>query len=89
MFVTDHPVMRHMEANLQSWGASGQLLHLSSEASSYWLDLQVPLSVDDSDALMGTLISDQGVSSNDEIVSGRISSVDRVEDEEVIDALEG
>ena len=68
---------RQVEVNLWTWGASGQLLHLSGEASSYWLDLQVPLSVDDGDALMGILISNQGVSSNDKIITGWIKAVDQ------------
>ena len=84
----DHPVTTMVESNLRTWGASGQLLHLSGEASSYWLDLQVPLLVDDSDALMGTLMTNQGVSSDDEIMSRRIKLVDCAEDE-VDNALEG
>ena len=85
----DHPVPRMVEANLQTWGSSAQLLLLSSEVSSYRLDLQVLLSVEDGDALLGTLVSDQGVSSDNEIVAGIIESVDRAEDEEVVGALEG
>ena len=79
----DHLVPRMVEANLQTWRSSGQLLLLSGEASSYRLDFQVLLSVEDGDALLGTLVSDQGVSSNDKIMSGRIEVVDRMEDEEV------
>ena len=57
-----------VELNLRTWGSSAQLLILSSKASSYRLDLQVPLSNEDSDVLFGSLASDQGISSNDEIV---------------------
>ena len=39
--------------------------------------------------LAPSVMSDQGVSSNNKIMSGRIESVDHVEDEEVVDALEG
>ena len=78
-----------VEANLQTWGLSAQLLLLSSKASSYRLDLQVLLSTEDSNALLGSLVSDQGASSNDEIMSGRIELVDKVDDkEEVVGALE-
>ena len=49
----------------------------------------MPLTVEDSDTLLGSLVSDQGAASDDEIVSERIESVDRVEDEEVVEALEG
>jgi hypothetical protein len=45
--------------------------------------------VEEGDALMGTSMNDQGVSSDDKIVSGRIELMDHAEDEEVIDALEG
>ena len=76
-----------VESNLRTWGSSAQLLILSSEASSYRLDLQVPLTNEDGDVLFGSLVSDQGVSSDNEIVSGRIESVDRAEDEEVVEAL--
>ena len=44
--------------------------------------------IDNSNALMETLMSNQGVSSDDEIMSGRIELVDRVEDEKVVEALE-
>ena len=78
-----------VEANLQTWGLSAQLLLLSSKASSYRLDLQVLLSTEDGNALLGSLVSDQGASSNDEIMSGRIELVDKVDDkEEVVGALE-
>ena len=40
-------------------------------------------------ALMGTLMSDQAVSSDNEIMSRRIKLMDRVKDEEVVEALEG
>ena len=76
-----------VESNLQTWGSSAQLLILSGKASSYRLDLQVPLTNEDGDVLFGSLVSDQGVSSNDEIVSRKIESVDEVEDEEVVGAL--
>ena len=66
---------------------SAQLLILSGKVSSYRLDLQVPLTNEDGNVMFGSLISDQGVSSDDEIVSGRIESVDWVEDEEVVGAL--
>ena len=69
------------------WGLSAQLLILSGKASSYGLDLQVPLINEDGDVLFGSFVSDQGVSSDDKIVSGRIESVDRAEDEEVVEAL--
>ena len=75
-----------VESNLQTWGLSAQLLILSGEVSSYRLDLQVPLTNKDGDALFGSLVSDQRVSSDDEIVSGRIESVDRA-DEEVVEPL--
>ena len=78
-----------VEANLQTWGLSAQLLLLSSKASSYRLDLQVLLLTEDGNALLGSLVSDQGASSNDEIMSGRIELVDKVDDkEEVVGALE-
>ena len=73
----DHPVMTMVESNLQTRGWSAQLLILSGEASSYWLDLQVPLTAEDGDVLLGSLVSDQGASSDDEIVSRRIESVDQ------------
>ena len=76
-----------VESNLRTWGSSAQLLILSGKAPSYRLDLQVPLTNEDGDVLFGSLVSDQGVSSDDEIVSGRIESVDRAEDEEVVEAL--
>ena len=79
--------MTMVESNLQTWGSSAQLLILSSEVSSYRLDLQVLLTNEDGNILFGSLVSDQGVSSDDEIVSGRIESVDRAEDEEVVEAL--
>ena len=69
------------------WGSSAQLLILSGEVSSYRLDLQVLLTNEDGNILFGSLVSNQGVSSDDEIVSGRIKSVDWAEDEEVIEAL--
>ena len=47
----------------------------------------MPLTNKDGDVLFGSLVSDQGVSSDDEIVSRRIKSVDRAEDEEVVGAL--
>ena len=40
---------------LSHMGAIGTLHHLLGGESSYWLDLTVPLLVDDGDALMGTL----------------------------------
>ena len=83
----DHPVTTMVESNLQTWGSSAQLLILSSKVSSYRLDLQVLLTKEDGDVLFGSLVSDQGVSSDDEIMSGRIESVDQVEDEEVVEAL--
>ena len=83
----DHPVMMMVELNLRTWGLSAQPLILSGEASSYRLDLQVPLTNEDGDVLLGSLTSDQGVSSDDEIVSGRIESVDWADDEEVVEAL--
>ena len=76
-----------VELNLRTWGSSAQLLILSGEASSYQLDLQVPLTNKDGDALFGSLVSDQGASSDDKIMSRRIESVDWVEDEEVVEAL--
>ena len=76
-----------VESNLCTWGSSAQLLLLSGRASSYRLDLQVLLTVEDGDALFGSLVSDQGVSSDDEIVSRRVKLVDRVEDEEVVEDL--
>ena len=79
-----------VEANLQTWGLSAQLLLLSGEASSYRFDLQVLLLTEDGNTLLGSLVSDQGVSSDNEIVCGRIESVDKAEDkEEVVGALEG
>ena len=83
----DHPVMTMVELNLRTWGLSAQLLILSGEVSSYRLDLQVPLTNEDRDVLLRSLTSDQGVSSDDEIVSGRIESVDWVDDQEVVEAL--
>ena len=83
----DHPVTMMVESNLCTWGSSAQLLLLSGRASSYRLDLQVLLTVEDGDALFGSLVSDQGVSSDDEIVSRRVKLVDRVEDEEVVEDL--
>ena len=83
----DHPVTMMVESNLQTWGSSAQLLILSGKASSYRLDLQVPLTNKDGNTLFGSLVSDQGASSNNEIVSGRIESVDQAEDEEVVEAL--
>ena len=47
------------------------------------------MSAEDGDALFGTLVSNQGVSSNDEITPRRIESVDKAEEEEVVRALEG
>ena len=76
-----------VESNLQMWGLSAQLLILSGKVSSYWLELQVPLTAEDGDVLLGSLVSDQGASSNDVIVTRRIESVDRAEDEEVVGAL--
>ena len=76
-----------VESNLRTWGSSAQLLILSGEASSYWLDLQVPLTNKDGDALFTSLVNDQGASSDNEIISGRIELVDWVEDEEVVGAL--
>ena len=76
-----------LELNLGTWGSSAQLLILSGKASSYRLDLQVPLTNEEGNILFGSLVSDQGVSSNDEIVSRKIESVDEVEDEEVVGAL--
>ena len=76
-----------VESNLRTWGLSAQLLILSGEASSYRLDLQVPLTNEDGNVLFGSFVSDQGVSSDDKIMSGRIESVDWVEDEEVVEAL--
>ena len=84
----DHPVTTMVESNLRTWGSSAQFLLLSGEASSYQLDLQVPLTVEDGDTLLGSLVSNQGVSSDDKIVSGRIKLVDRAEDREVVEALE-
>ena len=75
-----------VESNLQTWGLSAQLLILSGEVSSYRLDLQVPLTNKDGNTLFGSLVSDQRVSSDDEIVSGRIESVDCA-DEEVVEPL--
>ena len=66
---------------------SAQPLILSGEVSSYWLDLQVLLTNEEGDILFGSLVSDREVSSDNEIVSRRIKSVDRVEDEEVVEAL--
>ena len=83
----DHPVTMMVKSNLWTWGSSAQLLILSSKASSYRLDLQVPFSNEDGDVLFRSLVSDQGVSSDDEIVSGRIELVDQAEDEEVVEAL--
>ena len=76
-----------VESNLQMWGLSAQLLILSGKVSSYWLELQVPLTAEDGDVLLGSLVSDQGASSNNVIVTRRIESVDRAEDEEVVGAL--
>ena len=83
----DHPVMTMVELNLWAWGLSAQPLILSGEVSSYWLDLQVLLTNEEGDILFGSLVSDREVSSDNEIVSRRIKSVDRVEDEEVVEAL--
>ena len=83
----DHPVIMMVESNLRVWGSSAQLLILSREASSYRLDLQVPLSNAEGNILFGSLVSDQGTSSDDKIVSGRIEPVDRAEDKEVVEAL--
>ena len=80
-------MMTMVESNLRTWGSSAQLLILSGEASSYRLDLQVLLNNKDGDVLFGSLVSDQGASSNNKIMSGRIESVDRAEDGEVVDAL--
>ena len=44
----------------------------------------MPLLTEDGEALFGPLVSDQGVSSDNKIMSGRIESVDCVEDEEVM-----
>ena len=71
----DHPVTPMVEPNLRTWGSLAQLLLLSREVSSYWLNLQVPLTTEDGDALLGSLVSDQGVSSDDEIMSRRIVRV--------------
>ena len=76
-----------VESNLQTWGSSAQLLILSGEASSYQLDVQVPLTNEDGDVLFGSLVGDQGVSGDDKIMSRRIKLVDRAEDEEVVGAL--
>ena len=46
----------------------------------------MPLTNNDGDTLIGSLVSDQGASSDDKIVSRRIELVDWVEDEEVIEA---
>ena len=46
------------------------------------------MTVEDGDTLLGSLVSNQGVSSDDKIVSGRIKLVDRAEDREVVEALE-
>ena len=83
----DHPVTMMVESNLRTWGSSAQLLILSGEASSYRLDLQVPLTNEDGDALFGSLVTDQGVSSNNKIMSGRIELTNWVEDEGVVEAL--
>ena len=79
--------MMMVELNLWTWGLSAQLLISSGEVSSYRLDLQVPLMAEDGDILLGSLVSDQGTSSDDEIVSRRTELMDRAEDEEVVDAL--
>ena len=76
-----------VESNLRTWGSSAQLLILSGEVSSYRLDLQVPLTSEDGNVLFGSLVSDQGASSDDEIVSGRIELVGRADDEEVVNCL--
>ena len=83
----DHPVMAMVESNLRTWGSSAQLLILSGEVSSYRLDLQVPLTSEDGNVLFGSLVSDQGASSDNEIMSGRIKLVDRADDEEVVNCL--
>ena len=80
-------MMTMVESNLRTWGLSAQLLILSGEVSSYQLDLQVPLTNKDGNALFRSLVNDQGASSNDEIISGRIELVDWVENEEVVGAL--
>ena len=76
-----------VESNLRTWGSSAQLLILSGKASSYQLDVQVPLTNEDGDVLFGSLVGDQGVSSDDKIMSRRIKLVDRAEDKEVVGAL--